>query len=236
LLNPLPTPNAPSLVKKGICFVLLCLLTAPSWADGDRNPTARFFDAPFYIQFQHGFASDTDFGPSLLFLTDAAQEKTTYQGLSLGRQLGTSLFGWDVDVVGYLGIQNFRERGFQPDSYGLSIYWKVYRQWTPRWFSAHLPLRLGLGQGLSYISRIPVAEQRDFEPLESAETIHYLEWSVQLPLNGFFSIFGHNPPNWSSNTWLGYNIFHRSTVFGLFADSAGGINYPGISIEYIFKH
>jgi len=138
--------------------------------------------------------------------------------------------------VGYVGLQNFRERNFQPDSYGLALYWKVYRQWTPRWFSEHLPLRLGLGQGLSYVSRIPVSEQRDFEPRESAETVHYLEWSVQLPVSGLFSLFGHGSPSWSSNTWVGYNIFHRSTVFGLFADSPGGINYPGISIEYIFSY
>lgn len=215
---------------------LFCLLSAcPTWADDQKSPINRFFNAPIYLQFQHGFASDTDFGPSLLFLTDTAQENTTYQGLSLGRQLGTSLFGWDVDVVGYISLQNFRERDIQPDSYGLSIYWKVYRQWKPRWFSAHLPLRFGLGQGLSYVSRIPVSEQRDFEPRQSAETVHYLEWSVQLPVSGLFSILGRHSPKWSSKTWVGYNIFHRSTVFGLFADSAGGINYPGISIEYIFS-
>lgn len=31
--------------------------------------------------------------------------------------------------------------------------------------------------------------------------------------------------------YIGYSIFHRSTVFGLFADTGGGVNYMGIGIE-----
>jgi len=215
--------------------VLSSLLACPIQAETDVTTIQASSRTPIYIQLQHGFASDTDFGPSLLFFTDAAREGTSYQGISLGRQLGTSLFGWNVDVVGYVGLQNFRERNFQPDSYGLSAYWKVYRQWQPQWFNHQLPVRFGLGQGLSYVSRIPVSEQRDFQPLQSAETVHYLEWSVQLPVSGLLSLFGYSSTGtgWANNTWIGYNIFHRSTVFGLFADSPGGINYPGISVTYI---
>ncbi len=193
-----------------------------------------FFNSPTYLQLQWGFASDADFGPSLLFITDQSQERTDYQGIALGKQLGTSLFGYKADIVGFIGVQNFRERGFQPDSYGVTLYWKVYREWSPAWAPWQFPIRMGLGEGISYVSRIPISEQRDFEPRESAQTVHYLEWSLQVPVDGLLRAVGVDFPRQGKALWLGYNIFHRSTVFGLFADSGGGVNYPGIALEYVF--
>lgn len=192
-----------------------------------------------YLKLQYGFASDADFGPTLLFLTDRSREHTSLIGLSYGRALSNTFFkkvfrGRDVDVVGYIGLQRFNERKFQADSLGVTIYYKVYHEWTPHWLPNHLPLRIGLGQGLSHASRIPVAERRDFEPRDSAELVHYLEWSLQLPVSGLFRIAGLPHFTATENLWLGYNIFHRSTVFGLFADSSGGINYPGINLEKRF--
>ena len=76
-------------------------------------------------------------------------------------------------------------------------------------------------------------EQLDFEPEESAETIHYLEWSLQVPINSLLGIFGQQSKGLLSKGWFGYSVFHRSTVFGLFGDRAGGINYPGFSLEFV---
>jgi hypothetical protein len=219
----------------GILIVLLlaCYQYPASASDDVEN---TFWNGPTYFQFHTGFASDTDFGPSLLFISDQSQERSYYQGISIGRQLGSSLYGYDVDVTGFFGLQRFRERGFQPDSLGVTLYWKIYRNWAPSWLSSYLPLRFGLGQGLSYVSRIPVAEQRDFEPDESAQTVHYLEWTVQVPISGLLRTIGVEFARGDNEWWIGYSIFHRSTVFGLFADSPGGINYPGITLEYKFNH
>ncbi len=191
-------------------------------------------DSRFYVQLQTGLASESDFLPSLFFITDQSKERTFYDGVSIGTLLGSSIFGYKAEVVGYFGLQNFRERGFQPDSYGATIYWKVYGTWGPSWLPTTLPIRAGLGQGLSYASRIPVAEQRDFEPRESAETVHYLEWTVQVPVSGLLALFGVDALRGQHQWWIGYSIFHRSTVFGAFGDSPGGINYPGITLEYVF--
>lgn len=204
--------------------------------DSQQNPTwaDTLLSRPLYLQLQLGFSSDQDFGPSLLFLTDRSQENTFVTGISIGSQVADSLFGYKVDVVVFAGIQNYLERGFQPDSYGLTAYWKVYRQWTPRWSPGNMPLRFGLGQGISYASRIPVSEQRDFDPEESAETVHYLEWSVQLSVGKLIELTGFQSSGILSSSWIGYTIFHRSTVFGLFGDSGGGINYPGVALELVF--
>jgi len=209
-----------------------CVLTGSIPATVNANPIVNWLQAePVYVQLITGLASESDFLPSLFFISDQSEENTFLTGVSLGRRLSTTLFGLDVDVIGYMGVQNYLERGFQPDSYGLTAYWKTYHTWRPSW--SPLTFRFGVGQGLSYASRIPVAEQRDFLPDESAETIHYLEYSLQFRLSELLSLVGIDENHTSKNLWLGYNIFHRSTVFGLFAESGGGINYPGVSLQYL---
>jgi len=188
-----------------------------------------------HLQLQFGVASDADFGPSLLFLNDQSIEHTYLTGFNYGRLVGTQVFGKQAEVIAYVGLQNYLERSLQPNSYGLTLYYKVYKWWSPQWLPESLPVRFGLGQGLSYTSRIPVSEQRDFEPRRSAKLVHYLEWSVQLPLSGLMGLAGIDDRGGLQNIWVGYNIFHRSTVYGLFAESAGGINYPGVSFEYSFR-
>lgn len=220
-----------------LCRVLrLCLvivtITGSIPTVANANSLVKWFQAePVYVQLITGLASESDFLPSLFFITDQSEENSFITGVSLGRRLSTTLFGLDVDVIGYLGIQNYLERGLQPDSIGLTAYWKTYHEWRPGW--SPLTFRFGVGQGLSYASRIPLAEQRDFEPDESAETVHYLEYSLQLRLSELLGLAGVEENHTTRNLWFGYNIFHRSTVFGLFAESGGGINYPGISIQYL---
>jgi len=37
------------------------------------------------------------------------------------------------------------------------------------------------------------------------------------------------------DVYIGYSIFHRSTIFGLLASEGGGVNYMGISIELVMN-
>ncbi len=221
----------------GTSYLLLILcfgMPTASVAGPLSNWYEQLKSRPYYLQLQTGFASDADFGPSLIFLTDRSPERTDYFGLSLGSQFSDSVFGWPAEVVVFLGLQNFLENGVQPDSVGLTAYWKIYYQWLPPWINTNLPIRFGLGQGLSYVSRIPVVEQRDFLPDQSEKLVHYLEWSMQLPVGGLLEVFGFDAGQLLHSSWLGYSIFHRSTVFGLFAETGGGINYPGVTLEFVF--
>lgn len=59
-------------------------------------------------------------------------------------------------------------------------------------FNWHLPwtekqLRLGLGEGLSYVTRIPISEKRDFakKGVDSNKLMNYLEWTIDVPLKQF---------------------------------------------------
>jgi hypothetical protein len=190
-------------------------------------------DSPLYLQYHYGVTSETDFGPSLLFQVERSQENTYLNSLSFGKKVANSLFGHDVDVIAYLGFQNYSEQGLQDSIAGMIIYWKVNKR-THVPFTA-IPIRMGLGQGLSYVSDIPVAEVRDFAPQKSSRLVNYLEYSIHLSLRDWTGNHDSLTAGILKDFSIGYSIFHRSSVFGLFADKGGGINYPGLGIEFLFR-
>ncbi len=194
----------------------------------NTSPTPRI-----YLQTQFGVASESDFGPALAFYYERPDQPTNVTNLSVGRYVGNSLFGWPADIVAYGSIQYYGERGFQPDAIGTAIYIKAYREF--RLGQSHFPLRIGLGEGLSYASRIPIVEVEDFAPDTSAKLINYLEWTLQTSLN---HLLGHGGRRFSpgiKDIYIGYSIFHRSTVFGLFGSKGGGVNFMGIGVELVLE-
>ena len=190
-------------------------------------------DGSWIIQYQYGFASDADFLPSLLFLLNESEERSKLHSFSIGKKISDTFYGRDWDVSLHLGIQYFDERGIQGDIVGTTGYWRLAKEtYVP---FTRIPIKLSLAQGLSYVDDLPAAEVRDFDPDESNELMHYLEYSLhysfrnQLARNN--SVFSH----WFHEINLGYTIFHRSSVFGLFAETGGGINFPGIAVEFVLK-
>ncbi len=182
-----------------------------------------------YLQTQFGVASESDFGPALVFYYERPEQRTTVTNLSVGRYVGNSLFGWPADIVAFGSIQHYGERGFQPDAIGAALYIKAYREY--RLGQTQFPLRLGLGEGLSYASRIPIVEVEDFAPDSSAKLINYLEWTLQISLNHLLGNGGRRFSPGIKDIYIGYSIFHRSTVFGLFGSKGGGVNFMGIGVE-----
>jgi hypothetical protein len=129
-------------------------------------------------------------------------------------------------------VQFLNERGYQPNSWGATAYIKAHYSWQ-------LPLsqkrvRFGLGEGLSYVTRIPQSEQRDFTKkgpdVSSEKLMNYVEWTVDVPLRQFESM----APLFRGSikeVYVGALVWHRSSVFGLFAETKGGINYMGFGFE-----
>lgn len=185
----------------------------------------------WHLQTSIAFASESDFGPALAFYYERPDQLTHVSSVSIGRQVGDSLFGWPADIMAYGGIQHYGEQGFQPDAMGATVYIKAYRQYTLG--KRQFPLRLGLGEGLSYVSRIPVVEVEDFLPDTSAKLTNYLEWTLQTSLNHLLGRNGRRFSPGIKDVYIGYTVFHRSTVFGLFASKGGGVNYMGIGVELV---
>jgi len=199
---------------------------ADSWI---TNALTNLQNNPTHYQLQGVFTSETDFGPAMLFSYERSPERTRAYAFSAGRKLSDTVFGWPVETLGYLGVQQFDERGLQTDGYGVSAFVKFHT--TFNFPFTHVPIRIGLGPGLSYVSRIPIAEQRDFAPAKSNKLLVYLEYSVQLSLA---HLMGRTPGKFSasiSDVYFGYTVIHRSSGYGLLAETGGGINYLGFGIE-----
>lgn len=193
------------------------------------NSTAR---SGWFLQMHLTAASESDFGPAIAFYYERPDQPTALLNFSLGRHVGDSLFGWPARLIAYGGIQYYAERGFQDDAVGATIYIKAYREYHLG--KRRFPLRIGLGEGLSYASRIPIVEVEDFLPERSARLTNYLEWTVQTSLNHLLGRRSGRFAPGIRDIHIGYSIFHRSTVFGLFGDKGGGVNYMGIGIEMVF--
>ena len=190
-------------------------------------------DGSWIIQYQYGFASDADFLPSLLFLLDQSEERSKLHSFSIGKKISDSFYGRDWDVSLHLGIQYFDERGIQGDIVGTTGYWRLAKEtYVP---FTRIPIKLSLAQGLSYVDDLPAAEVRDFDPDESNELMHYLEYSLHYSFRNQLARNNSVFSQWFHEINLGYTIFHRSSVFGLFAETGGGINFPGIAVEFVLK-
>ncbi len=190
-------------------------------------------DGSWIIQYQYGFASDADFLPSLLFLLNESEERSKLHSFSIGKKISDTFYGRDWDVSLHLGIQYFDERGIQGDIVGTTGYWRLAKEtYVP---FTRIPIKLSLAQGLSYVDDLPAAEVRDFDPDESNELMHYLEYSLHYSFRNQLARNNSVFSQWFHEINLGYTIFHRSSVFGLFAETGGGINFPGIAVEFVLK-
>jgi len=161
--------------------------------------------------------------------------KNGFLGATWGHDLSDTLFGLPFPMTWHLGVQWFNEQGFQPDALGLTGFVKAnYRMRVP-WTKKHIDM--GLGEGLSYVDRIPMSEQRDFAKkgpdVHSEKLMNYLEWTIDLPLRQFQSLdplFRGGIEDMS----VGFIVWHRSSVFGVFADTKGGVNFMGFGFEARF--
>jgi hypothetical protein len=178
-------------------------------------------------------SSETDLVTVVVGDYDRSPESNYLIGATWGHDLSDTLFGLPFPMTWHLGVQYLDERGYQRDGVGATAFVKAN-------YSLRVPftqkyVELGLGEGLSYVSRIPMSEQRDFakKGVESEKLMNYLEWTIDLPLKQFESM---QPlmRGGIEDISVGFIVWHRSSVFGLFAEEQGGVNFMGFGVEAKF--
>lgn len=180
-------------------------------------------------------SSETDFGTVVIGDYDASPESNYLIGATYGYQYSDTLFSLPLEMTANLGAQWFDERGYQDNGYGLTAFIKAHYRWELPWTDKQI--RLGLGEGLSYVSRIPMSEVRDFakkDGAESAKLLNYLEWTIDVPLSQFEPLHGLFQGGPLKEASVGFLVWHRSSVFGLFSETGGGVNFMGFSFEAQF--
>ena len=107
---------------------------------------------------------------------------------------------------------------------GIKAYYTI--KWPLRW-------RLGVAEGLSYVSDITYIEAAEMEEkgYRSSELMNYLDFSIDVNLGDLIGVKG------LEDAWLGYSIHHRSSIFesaSQFGRIKGGSNYNTIYLQFDF--
>lgn len=198
-------------------------LSSPVHAEGEKT-----------LRVHWNKSSETDLATVVIGDYDASPESNYLIGATYGYQYSDTLFSWPIEMTANVGVQYLDERGYQQDGYGLTTFIKAHYRWELPWTDKQV--RLGLGEGLSYVSRIPVSEVRDFakKGADSEKLMNYLEWTIDLPLRQFEPLHGLFQGGAIEEMSLGFLVWHRSSVFGLFSQTGGGVNFMGFSFEAQF--
>ena len=222
-----------SVKVKDVGTLLLILaavfLSQASCADPDTGSEKSVGDN--FVRLQYATSSEPDFQTAILGDYKWSPEHNYLIGGSYGRRISDTLFGKPLQSTANVGVQYFNERGLQDDGYGVTAYYKLHYLWRLPWTQTRV--RLGLGEGLSYVTRIPLNEVRDFAKkhnAESAKLMNHLEWTVDLPLRQFKpmeSLFNGRIKELN----VGFVVWHRSSVYGVFAETRGGSNFMGLGFE-----
>jgi MipA family protein len=150
------------------------------------------------------------------------QDRTGVAGFELGRPFIDRLNGWPLDLAGFVGLIQHKERGLQADIWQINAYFKAYFYGFP--WDARLRTRLGLGVGLAYAKQPPFAEQRDqaARGRASSRLLNPFDPTADFSLG---DLLGVRPLR---ETYLGAGVSHRSGIFGssqLLRNVKGGSNY-----------
>lgn len=180
-------------------------------------------------------SSETDLATVVVGDYQESPESNYLIGATYGYQYSDTLFSLPLEMTANVGVQWFDEMGYQENGYGLTTFIKAHYRWELPWTDKQV--RLGLGEGLSYVSRIPMSEVRDFAKKDGAKSeklMNYLEWSIDLPLRQFQPLQGLFQGGTIEEASVGFLVWHRSSVFGLFSETGGGVNFMGFSFEAQF--
>jgi outer membrane protein len=150
------------------------------------------------------------------------QDETGIAGFELGRPFIDRLNGWPLELAGFVGLTQHKERGLQADFPEIKAYIKAYFYGFP--WDARLRTRLGLGLGLSYARKIPFSEQRD-QAARGRNTSRLLN---TFDPTADFSVGDLLGVERLRETYAGAGVSHRSGIFGssqLLGNVKGGSNY-----------
>ncbi len=186
---------------------------------------------PLWVKVYTGKASECDVLQVVLLRCTSTNtpEGTRVASVEVGRTLIERLYGWNVDIAGYVGLLRHDENGFQPDHWQVNAYFKSFWYGFP--WRDRVKTRLGIGSGLSYAERIPTIEARDQARRgeNTNKLITYLDPTIDFSLG---DLVGSRA---LKNTFVGLGVSHRSGIFGLsrlLGNVDGGSNYIYTYVEF----
>lgn len=181
-----------------------------------------------YLRIAHGWATPSNIGDILAGDTVKDEYNNQLTSLYYGLPLTDELFSLPIDIfltTGFIWHWN-SEVQHSEQEYVVAIKAYYTLTWPVRW-------RLGIAEGLSYISDVTYIERSEMERkgYEPSELMNAIDFTIDINLGDIFKISSLN------DTWLGYSIHHRSAIFessSQFGRIKGGSNYNSLYLQFDF--
>ncbi len=181
-----------------------------------------------YLRLAHGWATPSNIGDILAGDTVKDEYNNQLSSIFYGLPLTDELFSLPLDIYLTPGFVWHWNSEVQDSEQEVVLAIKAYYtiNWPVRW-------RVGLAEGLSYISDVSYIEASEMERkgYRPSELMNYIDFTLDINLGDIFNV------NALNDTWLGYSIHHRSAIFesaSQFGRIKGGSNYNTVYIQFDF--
>lgn len=182
-----------------------------------------------FLRIAYGWATPSDIGEILKFRAESDPYNNQMTSLFYGTQLTDELFTLPLDIYFTPGAVWHHSSDVQNNLAEGVIAIKAFYtfEFGPRW-------RVGLAEGLSYVSSVTYIEGSELEGKDYGNTsklLNYLDFSFDVNLGDVF-----DNPN-MAKLWLGYSVHHRSGIFetsSAFGRIKGGSNYQTVYLQWHF--
>lgn len=187
-----------------------------------------------YLRISHGWATPSDIGDIIVgdIDSDAHGVKDEYNNqftsIFYGHPLSDEFFGYPIDIYLTPGFAWHWDSKVQSSEQEYLLALKAYGtfSWPVKW-------RIGLAEGLSYITNITYIEAKEMEwkGFEGSNLLNYIDISFDVNLGDLVNSRSLD------HVWLGYGLHHRSAVFGSasqFDHVEGGSNYNTLYLQFDF--
>lgn len=181
----------------------------------------------YSLRVAYGKVTESDFGEILIGDIKKHPEDLRVVSFDAGYRLVENVFDLPMDFYIKGGYARFDENGVHDDIDEFLLYIKLYYNFD----FLDNRVRLGLGEGGSYVSRTLYTEYLEAieKDSDTSKYLNYLDFSLDFDLG---RLVAYEPLH---DTYVGFVIKHRSSVFGLINNIAkGGSNYNCFYIEKNF--
>lgn len=190
---------------------------------------ALIADDKYIMRMAYGTASQNDLGQIITGNPDSTDKALSVVALDGGYLLKENFLDLPIDIYIKGGLSAFNEK-VNSNTYEALAYIKAYYNID----FLDNRIRIGLGEGFSYTSRILEVEYDEVNEdpnniSSSARFLNYLDITVDFDVG---KLINYKPMN---DTYLGYLLKHRSGIAGLINNvDHGGSNYNCFYIEKKF--
>ncbi|ABV38412.1 conserved hypothetical protein [Shewanella sediminis HAW-EB3] len=181
-----------------------------------------------FIRVAHGWATPSNLNAILSWQTKTDPYNNQLTSVFYGTRLTETLFTLPIELYFTPGAVWHHDSEVQGNLAEGVVAIKAFYTFEigPRW-------RLGVAEGLSYVSSVTHIEGTEMEEkgYKPSKLLNYLDFSLDVNMGDLFK------SSHLSNMWMGYSIHHRSGIYeksSAFGRIGGGSNYQTLYLQWHF--